>query len=196
MTQIPKRWYNMRNVFCTEDEMAELKNDINSQGIIKGKLASIYSELLNADTSSALKTVDWYLQKTKAFTTSKFPFLPNNMQRGDIVRVHFGINIPPEFSDDDTDGHFALIWAQMGHNLIVIPLTKQPQPKENFLSVNLGKIQGLPIDTDTFAKIDAIRSVSIKRIRRIIEQKPDGKITIVDDIILNKIKEIFKVYFS
>ena len=46
------------------------------------------------------------------------------MKQGDIVIVDFGINIIQNL-DDDTNGHFALIWGQQGHNFIVIPLTKK-----------------------------------------------------------------------
>ncbi|MCC5910475.1 MAG: type II toxin-antitoxin system PemK/MazF family toxin [Clostridiaceae bacterium] len=174
--------------------MKTLRNDPTLQGVAKGKLNSIYSELLDIDSKKAIKVINWFLDKSKYFNKTKYPFLPQNMSRGDIVRAYFGVNIPPEFSDEDTDGHFVLIWMQQGHNFIVIPLTKQAQPKSNVLGVNLGKIDGMPEVVDTYAKVDAMRSVSIRRIRR-INEKSDGKITIKDEKVLKKIKDVFQEYF-
>ena len=53
----------------------------------------------------------------------------------------------------------------------------------------------MPDSVDTYAKIDAIRSVSIRRIQRIKEQK-EGKITISDPDVLKKVKDVFLAYFT
>ncbi|NLP14869.1 MAG: type II toxin-antitoxin system PemK/MazF family toxin [Clostridium sp.] len=179
--------------------MSSLKDNSKVINSLKGKLSSIISELQDIECNIATKIVDWYLEKSKYYRKhyagGRLQALPNNMKQGDIVIVNFGINIIPEFSDDDTNGHFALIWGQQGHNFIVIPLTKKKQPKENKYGVNLGEIEGMPDSVDTYAKIDAIRSVSIRRIQRIKEQK-EGKITISDPDVLKKVKDVFLAYFT
>jgi uncharacterized protein YifN (PemK superfamily) len=178
--------------------MGILKQDIEIRNSIKGKLASIVSELDEVESLDALKMIDWYLDKSKyykkALNKERFQRLPDNMNKGDIVLVDYGININPEFGDNNTIYHFGLIWAQQGHNFIIIPLTKKEQPKSNKLGVNLGKIKGLPKNDDTYAKIDAIKSVSIRRIKRLKEQS-SGKITITDKDVLKKISDVFLQYF-
>lgn len=175
-----------------------LKEDTTTRNSIKGKLSSIISQLDDVDSSLALHTVDWLCQKanyTKLhYNHARFLKLPNNMQRGDIVRVEFGVNVGDEFSEHTEDGHFAMIWGQKGFLFIVIPLTKEPQPSSNEYAVDLGIISGLPGSINTYAKLEAIRSVSIRRIRRINEQ-PNGKISITDDAIINKIKDKIRELF-
>lgn len=153
-------------------------------------MASIVSELYNVDSDKAVFLTDWLLEKTKYYRKhllrERFNKLPNKMKRGDIVWVQFGINIGDELSDDGTDGHFALIWGQQGFMFIVIPLSKQPRTDD--YTVNLGIINGLPENGNTYAKLDNIRSISIRRIRRIREQ-PDGKVTITDPGKLQMIKD-------
>lgn len=101
--------------------------------------------------------------------------------------VDFGINVGHEFSDMFRDKHFALVWAQQGQVFIVIPLTKQPQKTDNKFVVNLGNIPGLPGERDSFARLDSIRSVSIRRITR-MKERPEGKITLMDSDVLQKIQ--------
>lgn len=170
--------------------MTLLKDNQNKINSIKGKLASIVSELHEIESEKAVLLTDWLLEKAKYFKKhikkERFNKLPNKMQRGDIVWVQFGMNIGDELSDDGTDGHFALIWGQQGFMFIVIPLSKQPRV-DNY-TVDLGKVEGLPENGSTYAKLDNIRSISIRRIRRIREQ-PDGKVTISDPAIIQKIKD-------
>lgn len=60
--------------------------------------------------------------------------------------------------------------------------------------MKLGQIPGLPLDRDSYAKIDMIRAISIRRIRRIKNQE-SGKISLKSinpeliKAISNKIKE-------
>ncbi len=98
-----------------------------------------------------------------------FQRYPVNMKRGDIVLVQLGMNIFPELSDDNTGRHFGMIWAQQGQNFIVIPLTKHSQTA-NRLSAELGIIPNMPNGVITYAKIDTIRSVSIRRLYKIIHK--------------------------
>ncbi|MDP4086121.1 MAG: type II toxin-antitoxin system PemK/MazF family toxin [Bacillota bacterium] len=179
--------------------MVLLKDDSNALSTIKGKLASIVSELNEVDSSKAVELCDWYLEKAKYFNKhykkERFQKLPQDIKRGDIVWVHMGINIGDEFSDHSTKGHFGLVWGQQGFMFHIIPLSKQGGPKSNTYIVDLGKIPGLP-DNNTFAKLDNIRAVSIRRIKRIAGQ-PGGKIDLntVDPTLVTKINDTVKDKF-
>ncbi|ODM26922.1 hypothetical protein A7W90_12270 [Clostridium sp. Bc-iso-3] len=162
--------------------MAYLKNDEKSKNSAKGKLSSILSELGEIESNEALELIDWFLEKAKYFRKHKkrerFQRLPDKMERGDIIWVNFGINVGDEFSDIGTDGHFAIYWSQNGFQIIVIPISaEERQPEKNSFAVNLGQIPGLPLDKDSYAKIDMIRAISIRRIRRIKNQE-FGKISL------------------
>lgn len=178
--------------------MKLLKNNQSTRNSIKGKLSTIVSILDEIDEQVAIELVGWMLDLSQHynnyFTKKKLHKLPNNIGRGDIVLANLGMNIHPELSDVGTDQHFVLIWGQQGLNFIVIPLTKKPQPVDNKFAVNLGIISGLPVKVDTYAKIDAIRSISLRRINR-IKEYTDGKITLTDFSILNKISLVFYEYF-
>lgn len=181
--------------------MGYFKNDLNSINSAKGKLSSIISELGEVESQEALELIDWLLEKAKYFkkhkTKARFQKLPDKMERGDIIWVNFGINVGDEFSDLGTEGHFAIYWSQNGYQIIVIPISaEERKPEKNSYVVNLGRIPGLPSDRDTYAKLDMIRSISIRRIRRIKGQE-SGKISLkefnsnlINDI-CKKIKEKF-----
>lgn len=155
-----------------------LKNNTNKRNIVLGKLQDILNNLDNIDARKAEKLVDWFVEKSSYYNKIEnnllFQRYPNNMKRGDIVLVQLGMNIFPELSDDDTGKHFCMIWAQQGQNFIVIPLTKHQQ-NANKLSADLGVIPDMPNGVNTYAKIDAIRSVSIRRLHK-IQGLTDGKI--------------------
>ena len=174
--------------------MTSLRQDSNKLARAKGVLASIISEIDSLSSDKALQFCEWLLVKAKFFRqhNNKVPFgkLPINMKRGDIVWVRFGINVGDEFGDDGTKGHYALVWARQGFMFVVIPLSSQPR-KDDF-TVELGKIDELP-DNVSFAKLDNIKSISIRRIGWINGLK-DGKITINDPLI-NKIKVAIKKVF-
>lgn len=170
----------------------DVKCDINVQTKIKGNLNSAFGELINTDADMAYNLSEWILLESqtmkKHMNGERFQKLPDSMKKGDIVLVKFGINVGAELSDvgEDSDGHFGLIWGQQGQQFIVIPLTKTPQPKDNKYGVNIGVISGLPKrrlsdgtfeDIETYAKIDAIRSVHLRRIFR-IKGIEHGKTTI------------------
>ena len=70
-------------------------------------------------------------------------------------------------------------------NVVVIPLTSQ-KPNGNELSFDIGIIEGLnEKENHSYLKLDAIRSVSKRRIGR-INNKTGGKVTISDE----KIEEV------
>lgn len=165
--------------------MAKLVNDSIKKHVVLNKIQQIISKLDQIDSNKAEKLTDWFLTKTdyyyKIDNNRLFQNYPNNIGRGDIVLVQLGMNISPELSDDNTGKHFCLVWLQQGTNFIVIPLTKHPQPVSNRLAVPLGVIPGMPNGVATYAKLDAIRSVSIRRLYR-IQGTTDGKITLAQDL--------------
>lgn len=169
----------------------KLKNDINRKNVILGKFQDIINNLDQIDSRKAENLTDWFVQKSAYYNKIEnnllFQKYPVNMKRGDIVLVQLGMNIFPELSDENTGKHFGMIWAQQGQNFIIIPLTKHPQTT-NRLSVELGIIPNMPNSVMTYAKIDAIRSVSIRRLYK-IQGMPDGKIETCVEL-QNKISNI------
>lgn len=187
----------------------KLRDDADKHGKVKGKLDTVFGDLLDVDADKALQLCDWHMQKTQLFMKHinglKYHRLPNDMKRGDIVLVKLGVNIGAELSDtnENSEGHFGLIWAQQGQQFTIIPLTKKIQPKDNIFGVNLGVIKGLPkktnsdgteVEIETYAKIDGIRSVHLRRLHR-INGVVDGKVQITDPSILKKISDVFKNNF-
>lgn len=145
---------------------------------MKGYLATILDELDDLDVEDAREFIKWTCKKAslykKAILHTPYINLPINMQRGDIVLCDLGINIPPEFSDQGTGKHFVMFWAQQGHNAIVIPITQEQPPQENIFTIPVGRILGLPSENN-YVKLDAIRSVSLRRILR-VGGKAEGKL--------------------
>lgn len=158
--------------------MGILRDDVQKRNEIKGKLDTVFSNMLDLSVEKASLFIDWCMDKSSLYNAAllkkNYPKLPKSMQRGDIVMCQLGINVPPEFGNDGTGRHFVVIWGQQGHNFIVIPITKQAPPPGNIHTIKLGNINGLP-DACSYAKLDAIRTVSIRRIGRVLGQK-DGKI--------------------
>lgn len=174
----------------------KLKDDMNKKNSVLGRLQDVLNNLDNIDSRKAGNLADWFVEKSAYYNKIEnnllFQKYPNNMKRGDIVLVQLGMNIFPELSDDNTGKHFGMIWAQQGQNFIIIPLTKHPQTS-NRLSVELGIIPNMPNGVVTYAKIDAIRSVSIRRLYR-IQGLPDGKIETTIEL-QNKISDIIMKEF-
>ena len=170
----------------------KLKYDLNKKNFILGRLQDILNNLDNIESKKAEKLVDWFVEKSAYYNKVEnrllFQRYPDSMKRGDIVLVHLGMNIFPELSDDDTGKHFGMIWAQQGQNFVIIPLTKHPQPS-NRLSAELGIIPNMPNGVITYAKLDAIRSCSIRRLYR-IQGTPDGKIETSQEL-QNEISDVF-----
>lgn len=158
--------------------MGLLRDNPSKRSELKGKLDTVFSNMLDLKTEKAVLFVDWCMNKSVLYSDAllkkKYQRLPNNIQRGDIVMCELGINVPPEFGNDGTGRHFVIVWAQQGHNFIVIPITKEEPPKENIHTIELGKVDGMTAECN-YAKLDAIRVVSIRRLGRVNGQK-DGKI--------------------
>lgn len=145
---------------------------------LKGSLLTVLGNLDNLEISDALSFTEWMITKSRLYAEGllrkRFQALPEEIHRGDIVLCAFGTNVFPEFSDKELKHHFAIVWVQQGYNFIVIPITQKQPSKPNPFLIPLGKIPHLPAICN-YAKLDAIRSVSLRRIARISGQ-PDGKI--------------------
>lgn len=157
---------------------------------------SIEKELNNIDVEVGNEYLAWLEKKTKYFNKSlnKAGYItqPDNLSRGDIIWVEFGINIGTELSDFQTKGHYAIAWIIDLGNVVVIPLTSQ-KPTSSELTFDLGIIEGLD-DKEaihSYLKLDAIRSISKRRIRR-LQGKKEGKVTLSS----KKIEEIKKIIYQ
>lgn len=152
---------------------------------------NIRKNLMNLDPDLCTQYLLWLEKKTLYFRQSvlkvSYGSQPDDIKRGDIVWVEFGVNVGNELSDVFTKGHYALVWAVDLGNVVVIPLTSR-NSYNSILCLDLGIIQGLNDDglTKSYLKLDAIRSVSKRRIGR-MPNKPQGKITI-SEAKLDKVK--------
>lgn len=170
----------------------KLKDNIGTRTKIKALLASIVSNLDELEADCALEFTKWLLKKSdyanRHILGKRLPALPYQMKRGDIVWVEFGINVGDELSDQYKNGHYAMIWAQQGYVFTVFPLSSSRDKKFNDCAVNIGEIRHLPQEGDTYLKVDMIRSISIRRIRKLNNVR-GGKISITDPDILKRIND-------
>lgn len=171
--------------------MRFLNKNKNKQKI-KTIFSSIENNLSSLDEELALEYLSWLDKKTlylkKTYLKEGYKAQPDNLSRGDIVWCEFGINVGAELSDYKTKGHYALVWMIDLGNVVVIPLTSQ-KPNGNELSFDIGIIEGLnEKENHSYLKLDAIRSVSKRRIGR-INNKTGGKVTLSDE----KIEEVKKI---
>ena len=161
-------------------------------------LKNIKKNLVNVEPNLAIQYLLWLDKQTIYFKDSVlkngYGLQPDNLQRGDIVWVEFGINIGTELSDIFTKGHYALVWQVDLGNVVVIPLTSRNSCNSP-LCLNLGIIKGLNEGNNTisYLKLDAIRSISKRRISR-IPNTSQGKISLSINKI-NMIKKHIYTYF-
>ena len=172
-----------------------MKQEFNQQGIFD----SISNKLEDIDQEVAAEYLNWLDRKTsyfkKTITKASYGLQPDNIKRGDVIWVEFGINVGTELSDFNTKGHFAVVWAVDLGNIIVIPLSSRDSPG-SMLTFDLGYIKDLNDKeefTHSYLKLDAIRSISKRRIGR-IAGKDGGKIVLPKKII-NKIRHAIKNSF-
>ena len=163
---------------------------------ISNILKSIENKLSNIDSEVAEEYIEWIDRKTtflkQSIERSGYGPQPDDLKRGDIIWVEFGINVGTELSDHQTKGHYAIVWAVDLGNVIVIPLSSRPAPG-SCLTYDVGVIDGLVeegVNYRSFLKLDAIRSISKRRIGR-MPGKCGGKVTI-DNKLLNTIQDIIK----
>ena len=157
---------------------------------------SIEKKLLNIDSEIANEFVEWFDKKAtylkQSLQKSSYLPQPDDLKKGDIVWVEFGINVGTELSDYKTKGHYGVVWKVDLGNVIVIPLSSNKSIGSS-LTYDLGIIEGLNENdkNHSYLKLDAIRSVSKRRIGR-MNNKENGKLTLAED----KIDVIRKAIFN
>ena len=163
---------------------------------INTTLKNIENKLNNIDSEVAEEYIEWIDKKTtylkQSLDRSGYGPQPDDLKRGDIIWVEFGINVGTELSDHQTKGHYAIVWAVDLGNVIVIPLSSRPAPG-SCLTYDVGVIEGLVeegVNYKSYLKLDAIRSVSKRRIGR-MPGKCGGKVTI-DQKLLNTVQDIIR----
>jgi hypothetical protein len=154
-----------------------LRDDVSKHSVVKSILNSIFSTLSLVDSEESLRLCKWLSKESEYkkahYSKARFPKLPKDLKRGDVVWVQFGINIGDELSDDGKDGHYAIIWSQRGFMFTVIPLSSSKKPRD-MCAVDIGVIKELSASQISYAKIDMIRGIHIRRIRR-LNAVQDGK---------------------
>ena len=162
-------------------------------------LKNISKKLNGLDASLVMQYLMWLDKKTLYFRDSVlkngYSMQPDYLKRGDIIWVEFGINVGNELSDLFTRGHFALVWQVDLGNVVVIPLTSR-NSYNSPLCLNLGVIEGLSEDrSNSYLKLDAIRSISKRRIARIANTS-SGKIELDKDRIRLVKKHIYTYFIE
>ncbi len=175
------------------------KRDKKAQEKFVKVTQSIEKKLANIDSEIATEFVEWFDKKTtylkQSLQKSSYLPQPDDLKKGDIVWVEFGINVGTELSDMNKKGHYAVVWAIDLGNIIVIPLSSKPIPSSK-LSLDLGIIDELNLENanaHSYLKVDAIRSICKRRISRMNKQT-NGKISLSQksiDTISNFLKENF-----
>ena len=163
---------------------------------INTTLKNIENKLNNIDIEVAEEYIEWIDKKTtylkQSLDRSGYGPQPDDLKRGDIVWVEFGINVGTELSDYKTKGHYGVVWKVDLGNVIIIPLSSRETPG-SFLTFDLGIIEGLneKDSTHSYLKLDAIRSISKRRIAK-MNNKESGKIHLDEE----KIEMIKKAIFD
>lgn len=175
------------------------KRDKKAQVRFYEATKSIEKKLANIDSEIALEFVEWFDKKTtylkQSLQKSSYLPQPDDLAKGDVVWVEFGINVGTELSDRNKKGHYAVVWAIDLGNIIVIPLSSKPILNSK-LSLDLGIIEQLNTDNSkahSYLKVDAIRSICKRRISRMNKQS-NGKITLSPENI-DKISNFLKEHF-
>ncbi len=144
-------------------------------------LDNIERKLKYTNHELAEEYLSWLDKKTDYFLESLekqgYQTQPDDLNVGDVVWVEFGINVGTELSDYNTKGHYAVVIGLDLGNVIVIPLSSR-DGSNSALTFDIGVIEGLNYKNQhSYLKIDAIRSVSKRRIGRMVG-KNNGKITL------------------
>ncbi len=161
-------------------------------------LKKIEQKLSSADPELAEEYIGWLDRKTDFFVESLekqgYQTQPDDLTIGDVVWVEFGINVGTELSDYKTKGHYAVVVALDLGNVVVIPLSSR-EGTHSALTFDIGVINGLNRENQhSFLKVDAIRSISKRRIGR-MQGKSGGKLSLEPEI-FEKVKQAMKLAFS
>ena len=173
-------------------------NNNKNRSFSKKIFKSIESKLHSIDYEMANEYLLWLDKKTDYLkkTYDKEGYLNGieHLEQGDVVWVEFGINVGTELSDYKTKGHYGVVWNVDLGNVIIIPLSSR-ETSGSELTFDLGIIDELndKEQNHSYLKLDAIRSVSKRRIGR-MNNKENGKIHL-DDERISLIKEaIYKSF--
>lgn len=179
--------------------MLKFKSDKRALSKFNKITKNIEKKLQNIDSEVATEFVEWFDKKTtylkQSLQKSSYLPQPDDLKKGDIVWVEFGINVGTELSDLNKKGHYALVWAIDLGNVIVIPLSSKPVLYSK-LCLDIGVIEELNADNSfahSYLKVDAIRSICKRRISRMSKQS-NGKVTLPEqtiNLISNFLKENF-----
>ena len=161
-------------------------------------LKSIEKRLVNLDQEIAEEYLLWLDRKTEFFLESLekqgYQTQPDDLNVGDVIWVEFGINVGTELSDYKTKGHYAVVIGLDLGNVIVVPLSSRDGSNSS-LTFDLGVIEGLNYKNQhSYLKVDAIRSVSKRRIGRMVG-KENGKISLNKET-FKKVKLALKMAFN
>lgn len=179
----------------------QFSKDKKRQKDAKKAFKNIYNKLENIDSEIASEFILWLDKKSTYFKDSinktGYNTQPDNLKRGDVVWVEFGINVGTELSDFNTKGHYALVWAIDLGNVVVIPLSSRDATGSN-LTFDIGiipELNDVNDDTHSYLKLDAIRSISKRRIAR-MSGRENGKITLSNETIKMVEKAIEMVFLN
>ena len=177
----------------------KFKRDIKARESFYKVTKSIEQKLLNIDSEIATEFLEWFDKKAtylkQSLQKSSYLPQPDDLKKGDVVWVEFGINVGTELSDRNKKGHYAVVWAIDLGNIIVIPLSSKPISSSK-LSLDLGIIDELNLEDSkahSYLKVDAIRSICKRRISRMSKQS-SGKVSL-DDKTIEKISNFLKENF-
>lgn len=177
----------------------KFKRDLKAKEAFYKVTKSIEKKLLNIDSEIATEFMDWFDKKAtylkQSMQKSSYLPQPDDLKKGDVVWVEFGINVETELSDRNKKGHYAVVWAIDLGNIIVIPLSSKPIASSK-LSLDLGIIDELNLDDSkahSYLKVDAIRSICKRRISRMSKQS-SGKVSLNAETI-EKISNFLKNNF-
>mgnify|MGYP002575570625 CR=1 FL=1 len=173
-----------------------MANDIDHKNMMT--YLSIEKKLKGIDKQVVNEYLSWLDTKTTFFADSihkkSYRPQPDNITPGDVIWCEFGINIGAELSDYNTKGHYAVVILVSLGNLVVIPLTSK-ENNDSLFCFDLGYIKELGKDKDyhSYLKLDAIRSISKRRVGR-MQNKENGKIHLSDKM-MHKIYKAIKMSF-
>lgn len=164
----------------------KFKNDTGALNQYHKIIGNIEKKLANVDSEVAEEFFQWFDKKATYLkqTTFKAGYCPqpDDLKKGDIVWVEFGINVGTELSDHNKKGHYAVVWAIDLGNIVVIPLSSKPMSGSK-LVLDLGIIDELNLENKlahSYLKVDAIRSICKRRINRMSKQR-NGKVSLDED---------------
>ena len=159
------------------------KRDLKAKETFNKVTKSIEKKLQNVDSEIATEFIEWFDKKAtylkQSLQKSSYMPQPDDLKKGDVGWVEFGINVGTELSDRNKKGHYAVVWAIDLGNIIVIPLSSKPITTSK-LCLDLGIIDELNLENSnahSYLKVDAIRSICKRRISRMNKQS-SGKVSL------------------